>query len=496
MKAVVLVGGEGTRLRPLTETMPKPLVPLMDRPSLDHVLDHLARHGVHEVVLSSPYLEEMFHPFIESRHGRSEDHLDHRDRAARHGRGHRARARHARRRRAVLRAERRHPHRPGSHRDARAPSRARRAGHDRACTTSRTPGRSAWSTPSPTGGSWSSGRSPTDPIPGDINAGTYLLDPVVLAPWTAGAQISIEREVFPAVIEAGHPVFGFLSDAYWLDLGTPAKYLQAHFDMLEGKVHGVSYPSPWVDPTADVDLRAHLGRWVAVGPEAAVGAEAQVDDSVIHRGGTIEAGARVVASVVGPGRARGRRSDPHGMRSGRRVLGSRRAPTSTARGCRRARRRSPSRCRVGPDRRGTVPIPTEHPSHATHPSLRARRGRLGGHPARGLRPRGRSHHALRQRLGARARPLPVGRVRVGERRLDVDADPHPLLQRHEGLEDRPAARRHPRRAGHGRARAPSDGGGRTGAPVRQATGRRHVGRQDPRRRDVGRAIRGRRVRGA
>ena len=69
MKAVVLVGGEGTRLRPLTETMPKPLVPLMDRPSLDHVLDHLARHGVHEVVLSSPYLEEMFDPFIESRHG-------------------------------------------------------------------------------------------------------------------------------------------------------------------------------------------------------------------------------------------------------------------------------------------------------------------------------------------------------------------------------------------------------------------------------------------
>ena len=69
MKAVVLVGGEGTRLRPITETMPKPLVPLMDRPSLDHVLDHLARHGVHEVVLSSSYLESLFHAFIEGRHG-------------------------------------------------------------------------------------------------------------------------------------------------------------------------------------------------------------------------------------------------------------------------------------------------------------------------------------------------------------------------------------------------------------------------------------------
>src|SRR5439155_26148771 len=57
MKAVVLVGGFGTRLRPLTETIKKELLPLVDRPILDHVLDHLARHGVHEVILSSPYLE-------------------------------------------------------------------------------------------------------------------------------------------------------------------------------------------------------------------------------------------------------------------------------------------------------------------------------------------------------------------------------------------------------------------------------------------------------
>src|SRR5438045_3200074 len=69
MKAVVLVGGFGTRLRPLTETVKKELLPLVDRPILDHVLDHLARHGVHEVVLSSPYLEAAFHPFIEARHG-------------------------------------------------------------------------------------------------------------------------------------------------------------------------------------------------------------------------------------------------------------------------------------------------------------------------------------------------------------------------------------------------------------------------------------------
>ncbi len=138
-------------------------------------------------------------------------------------------------------------------------------------------------------------------IPGDINAGTYLLDPAILEGWTAGEHVSIEREVFPVVIAAGHGVFGFLSDPYWLDLGTPAQYLEAHFDLFEGKVRGVSYPAPWIDPTADVDVRAHLGRWVAVGPGAVIGAGAQIDDSVIHRDAVVEAEARIVASVLGPG---------------------------------------------------------------------------------------------------------------------------------------------------------------------------------------------------
>ena len=69
MKAVVLVGGFGTRLRPLTETVKKELLPLVDRPILDHTLDRLVRHGVREVIMSSPYLEEAFHPFIAARRG-------------------------------------------------------------------------------------------------------------------------------------------------------------------------------------------------------------------------------------------------------------------------------------------------------------------------------------------------------------------------------------------------------------------------------------------
>jgi NDP-sugar pyrophosphorylase family protein len=298
MKAVVLVGGEGTRLRPLTQTMPKPLVPLMDRPSLDHVLDHLARHGVHEVVLSSPYLEEMFDPFIASRHGDpaitwitettplgtggaivnaletlgadepffalNGDILTDLDLTAMLA-WHRERS-------AVVTIALHHVE------DARAFGLVLTRGD---------------------GSVLEFREKPEEPEPGDINGGTYLLDPAALAGWAAGDLLSIERDIFPAVIAAGHGVFGFRADAYWLDLGTPAQYLQAHFDLFEGKVRGVSYPSPWIADSAVIDAQAHLGRWVAVGPGASVGAEAQVDDSVLHRGATVDAEARIVASVLG-----------------------------------------------------------------------------------------------------------------------------------------------------------------------------------------------------
>ena len=103
------------------------------------------------------------------------------------------------------------------------------------------------------------------------------------------------------MIAQGKPVYGFVSDAYWMDLGTPEKYLQAHADILEGEVDGLSYPAPWIADTADVDLRAHLGRWVAVGEGASVAEDAEIDDSVLLPGAVVEAGARVVGSILGPG---------------------------------------------------------------------------------------------------------------------------------------------------------------------------------------------------
>ena len=297
MKAVVLVGGFGTRLLPLTETMKKELLPLMDRPILDHTLDHLVRHGVTEVVMSSPYLEETFAPFIESRHG--EPAMTWVTEMEPLGTGG-----------AIVNALDRLGTEPffalngdiltdldlttmlAQHRahSAVATIALHHADDARAFGLVMTD---------------ADGRvkefreKPAALIPGEINAGTYLIDPSALGRWEPGVAASIEREVFPAVIASGRPVYGFPSAAYWLDLGTPENYLQAHFDMLEGKVHDVTYAAPWLGDGADVDPGAHVGRWVAVGAGARIGADAQVDDSVLLPGAQVLQGARVLRSVIG-----------------------------------------------------------------------------------------------------------------------------------------------------------------------------------------------------
>jgi mannose-1-phosphate guanylyltransferase len=299
MKAVVLVGGFGTRLRPLTETIKKELLPLVDRPILDHTLDRLVRHGVDHVVMSSPYLEEAFHPFIEARHDEPR----------------------------ITWVTEREPLGTGGaivntlHEVGDEPFfalngdictdldlSAMRAFHEErgAAITialhhvedARAFGLVETDQAGRVAAFW---EKREDALSGDINAGTYLIDPAVLAPWTADHEISIEREIFPAVIDAGHPVFGFVADAYWMDLGTPEKYLQAHYDLLAGAVHGVTYEAPWIAPTADVEHGATLGARSTVGAEARIAAGATVEDSVLHPGAAVAAGAVVRASIVGPG---------------------------------------------------------------------------------------------------------------------------------------------------------------------------------------------------
>lgn len=295
----MLVGGEGTRLRPLTETVPKPLLPVANRPFLHRVLDHLADHGVHEVVLSSPYLEETFGPFVEERGGDPKitwitesyplgtggaivnaiPHLDPEPFFVLNG--------------DILTdlglTELLEFHRA---RDAVATITLSAVEDARPFGLVAT---------GPGGRVAEFREKPAELVPGTVNAGTYVLDPSALEGWPAGETVSIEREIFPALIAAGGAVFGFVTDAYWMDLGTPEKYLKAHVDVLEGRVRGIDVPAPCVSDGAAVDPGARLGPLVTVGPEASVAAGATVDESVLHAGCMVGEGARIGGSVLGPG---------------------------------------------------------------------------------------------------------------------------------------------------------------------------------------------------
>ena len=139
------------------------------------------------------------------------------------------------------------------------------------------------------------------PIPGDINAGTYLLDPVVLAAVDRRSADLDRARCLPGRDRGGTSGVRVPVGRYWIDLGTPAQVPAGALRPVRRARCTASRTRRRGSTRRPRRLRAHLGSWVAVGPGAAVHAEAQVEDSVIHRGGTIEAGARVVASVVGPG---------------------------------------------------------------------------------------------------------------------------------------------------------------------------------------------------
>jgi mannose-1-phosphate guanylyltransferase len=158
-------------------------------------------------------------------------------------------------------------------------------------------------------------------VPGDINAGTYVLEPTALSAWERGRNLSIERDVFPALISGGRALYGFVSDAYWIDLGTPEQYLQAHADILDGKVgFEPAYTSPFVAEGADVDPGAHLGRWVVVGRGARVGPGARVDRAVLHAGAVVAERARVEGSILGPGARVGEAATVRGSVLGERAV--------------------------------------------------------------------------------------------------------------------------------------------------------------------------------
>jgi mannose-1-phosphate guanylyltransferase len=139
-------------------------------------------------------------------------------------------------------------------------------------------------------------------VPGEINAGAYVLERSVLDLIPAGRAVSIEREVFPRLV--GDGLCGLLLEGYWMDIGTPERYLQASWDILEGRVETEvrpTGPGSLVAEGAAIDPNARLGARAVVSSGCRIEAGAELSESVLLDRCTVGPGARVERSILAPG---------------------------------------------------------------------------------------------------------------------------------------------------------------------------------------------------
>jgi mannose-1-phosphate guanylyltransferase len=304
MQAIVLVGGEGTRLRPLTNDVPKPALTLVDRPFLAYMVEWLAAHGVTEAVLACGFMPDALRAALgDGEHGGVKlTYVTEPDRRGTAG---------AIRFAADALGERLDDRFLALNGDVLTDldltgllaAHERRGGR---ATIALYPveDSSAYGLVSVDGDGQVTEflEKIGEPAPGEINAGAYLLERSVLELIPPDREVSIEREVFPRLI--GNGLGALRLDGYWMDIGTPERYLQASWDILEGRVATEVRPTApglLVGAGAEVDSSARVGPRAVVSAGCRIGAGAEVRGSVLLDGCTIGAGAKVTDSVLGAG---------------------------------------------------------------------------------------------------------------------------------------------------------------------------------------------------
>ena len=284
MQAVVLAGGEGTRLRPLTLTTPKPVMPLAGRPFMTFMLDWLKRHGVDDVVLSCGFMSEA----VEEVLGGEYDGIP-----LRYVREDKPLGTAGPLRLAldtgVLQDERLYVLNGDVLTDMDLT--AEREQHERTgaratlCLVAVEDTTSYGVVPTAETGEVEAflekapGGAPTN----RINAGAYLIERSVIEQVPTGRAVSFEREVFPQLV--GEGLYGYLAAGYWIDVGTPRRYLEATWDLLAGVVEA---DLPERDETGSLVYEggltsgAHIGPQAVVGRHCRVGSDSSVERAVLH----------------------------------------------------------------------------------------------------------------------------------------------------------------------------------------------------------------------
>lgn len=302
--AVILVGGKGTRLRPLTLSTPKPMLPTAGVPFLTHLLARIKAAGITHVVMGTSYKAEVFEQYfgdgsdlgLEIEYVVEEEAL---------GTGGGIRNVYDKLRHdtvmvfngdvlggtdltQVL----------GTHavKNADLTMHLVRVADPRAfgCVPTDADGRvSAFL------------EKTEDPPTNQINAGIYVFKRELIETIPAGRPVSVERETFPRLLEEGRRVFGYVDQSYWRDMGTPNDFVRGSSDLVRGIAPSPVLAGRTGEALVDAAAGVHDSAWLlggsVVGRGSEVGAGARLDGAVVFDGVTIEPGAVIENSIIGAG---------------------------------------------------------------------------------------------------------------------------------------------------------------------------------------------------
>ncbi|MFE1552846.1 sugar phosphate nucleotidyltransferase [Streptomyces sp. NPDC058718] len=316
-EAILLVGGKGTRLRPLTVNTPKPMVPAAGVPFLTHQLARARAAGVEHIVLATSYLAEVFEPHFGdgSDLGLSLEYVTEEEPLGTGG--------------AIRNvASRLHsgPDEPvlifngdiltGLDIRALVDTHAT-SGADVSLHLTRVEDPRAFGlVPTDATGRVTAflekPQTPEEIVTDQINAGAYVFRRSVIDRIPTGRPVSVERETFPELLSSGAHLQGMVDSTYWLDLGTPQAFVRGSADLVLGRAPSPAVPGRCGDrlvlPSARVAPDAKLTGGTVVGADAVIGDGARVAGSTILAGAVIEPGAVITDSLVGAGARIGART--------------------------------------------------------------------------------------------------------------------------------------------------------------------------------------------
>jgi len=290
--AILLVGGFGTRLMPLTKNTPKPMLTVAGIPVTEHQIAMAKSAGINEIVLATSYLSEVFTPYfgdgsqwgIKIKYAVEKEPLG-TGGAIRNA----AQLLDSDQSVVVLNGDVLSSHnlaeqiRQHEANDADVTLHLTQVQDARAfgCVPTDSEGRVTAFL-----------EKMENPVTNQINAGCYVFNPQVISTIPLDTVVSVERETFPQLVANGAKVFGFIESAYWLDIGTPRALLKASIDIVQRAGDFLAMPGATIDPTAVITGGS------CIGSNSSVGSGAVIDGSIIEAGCVIAPNAKIFNSYI------------------------------------------------------------------------------------------------------------------------------------------------------------------------------------------------------